>query len=327
MAVLQVAVGSILTIETSYGGMLVGFMFVSIWTLSLMSLYEAYLQYEAGGPGDFAVRPVTVARSTGGWRMGRKAPPSGRGLCGCVRAPRAAQFQLNPDERWLGLRYARSILALGMAALVVAAAFFLFIPRLWAGRNEWGKNERQVRRNRRRRVSATKCGWATWCRCWRIPSACCRSACSTTTAIRSTSRSIAQAGYAEPLFRGTTLEKYEESTWKGNGHLSSAETKSRRRPASAVRQQILMEPIGTSLLFAIHPVQSVRLANPQDLVQTIRFTQELLRPDTVASDKSLLYDVYSPPADQAAQDLGKMHFPIPTATPTIRCWRCPICRV
>jgi hypothetical protein len=310
LAVLQVAVGSILTIETSYGGMLVGFMFVSIWTLSLMSLYEAYLQYEAGGPGDFAVRPVTVARSTGGWRMGRKAAAErARSLWMRPSAARGA-FQLNPDERWLGLRYARSILALGMAALVVAAAFFLFIPRLWAGRNEWGKNERKSDV-----IGAT--GFSNEVRLGdMVP------------LLENSKRVLqvrlfdndgnpldveeycAQAGYAEPLFRGTTLEKYEESTWKGNGHLSSAETKSRRRPAGAVRQQILMEPIGTSLLFAIHPVQSVRLANPQDLVQTIRFTQELLRPDTVASDKSLLYDVYSPPADQAAQDLGKMHFPI-----------------
>ncbi len=230
LAVLQVAVGSILTIETSYGGMLVGFMFVSIWTLSLMSLYEAYLQYEAGGPGDFAVRPVTVARSTGGWRMGRKAA-----------AEQARSLWMRPTRR--GGRSSSILMSggwgsatrcrcwrLGMAALVVAAAFFLFIPRLWAGRTEWGKNE-----HKSDAIGMT--GFSNEVRLGDI-----------VPLLENSKRVLqvrlfnsngdpldveeycAQAGYAEPLFRGTTLEKYEESTWKGNGHLSSAETKSRRRP-------------------------------------------------------------------------------------------------
>lgn len=310
LAVLQVAVGSILTIETSYGGMLVGFMFVSIWTLSLMSLYEAYLQYEAGGSGEFAVRPVTVARSTGGWRMGRQAAAErARTLWMRPSAARGA-FQLNPDERWLGLRYARSILALGMAALVVAAAFFLFIPRLWAGRTEWGKNERKPDA-----IAAT--GFSNEVRLGDL-----------VPLLENSKRVLqvrlfdfngdpvdveeycAKVGYAEPLFRGATMVIYQGSTWKGANHVTSWEPKTTRPLSRGIRQQILMDPIGTSLLFAIHPVEAVRLPNPQDHVQTMHSTQEMYRPDTVPADKSLLYDVYSPPAEIAAEELGTVRFPV-----------------
>ncbi|HET6327752.1 MAG TPA: hypothetical protein VFG04_23920, partial [Planctomycetaceae bacterium] len=119
LAVLQVAVGSILTIETSYGGLLIAFMFMSIWTLSLMSLYEAYLQYEAGGPSNVAVRAAGGARA-GGWRTGRKAAAEQARILWTRPSAARGSIQLDPDERWLGLRYTRSILAIGMAALLVA---------------------------------------------------------------------------------------------------------------------------------------------------------------------------------------------------------------
>ena len=50
-------------------------------------------------------------------------------------------MQLDPDERWLGTRFALSMVAVSGAAMIVGAAFFLFIPRLWAGRSEWGADE------------------------------------------------------------------------------------------------------------------------------------------------------------------------------------------
>jgi protein-glutamine gamma-glutamyltransferase len=309
LAVLQVAVGSILTIDTSYGGMLVAFMFVSIWTLSLMSLYEAYLQYEAGGPGEVAVRSSNVPRSAGGWRMGRKAAAErARTLWMRPSAARGA-IQLDPDERWLGLRYTRSIVAIGMAALVVAAAFFLFIPRLWAGRTEWGNPDSK------KLAAAGMTGFTNEVRLGEL-----------VPLLENSRRALqirmfdsndnpidledycAQVGYIEPLFRGATLEIYEDSTWKGSGHLTTwtPEARSTRTPG-AVRQQILMEPIGTSLLFAIHPVRAVRLSNPQDVVQTIPFSGQMFRPETIPTDKALAYTVFSPPAAVAANDLGLPH--------------------
>ncbi|HET6326796.1 MAG TPA: transglutaminase domain-containing protein, partial [Planctomycetaceae bacterium] len=116
----------------------------------------------------------------------------------------------------------------------------------------------------------------------------------------------AQIGYEEPLFRGATLEVYEDATWKGSGHLTTWVPEPKRpQSGNVVRQQILMDPIGTSLLFAIHPVEAVALPNPQDVVQTIPASRQMFRPDTVASDKPLAYVVFSPPREEAAEMLGK----------------------
>jgi len=320
LAVLQVAVGSILTIDTSYGGMLVAFMFVSIWTLSLMSLYEAYLQYEAGGPGEVAVRASNVPRSAGGWRMGRKAAAErARTLWMRPSAARGA-IQLDPDERWLGLRYTRSIVAIGMAALVVAAAFFLFIPRLWAGRTEWGNPDSK------KLAAVGMTGFTNEVRLGEL-----------VPLLENSKRALqirmfdskdnpidleeycAQVGYLEPLFRGATLELYEDSTWKGSGHVTTWTPEPRStRMLGVVRQQILMEPIGTSLLFAIHPVRAVRLPNPQDMVQSIPFSRQMFRPETVPSDKALAYTVFSPPAAIAARDLGKTRQHVDLSRPDSR---------
>ena len=309
LAVLQVAVGSILTIDTSYGGMLVAFMFVSIWTLSLMSLYEAYLQYEAGGPSEGTVRLSSVPRSAASWRMGRKAAAErARTLWMRPSAARGA-IQLDPEERWLGLRYARSILALGMASLVVAAAFFLFIPRLWAGRTEWGNPETK---------NAPVVGMSGFTNEVRLGDL--------VPILENSKRALqvqmfddkdnpidleeycAEVGYAEPLFRGATLETYEDSTWKSEEPTSNwAPAPRGTRAPGSVRQQILMEPIGTSLLFAIHPVRAIRLPNPQDVVQMIQSSRQMFRPDTVPTDKALAYTVLSPPADVAAKELGRRH--------------------
>jgi hypothetical protein len=306
LAVLQVAVGSILTIDTSYGGMLVAFMFVSLWTLSLMSLYEAYLQYEAGGPNEVTVRAATTQRSTGGWRMGRKAAAErARTLWMRPSAARGA-IQLDPEERWLGLRFTRSIIAIGMAALVVAAAFFLFIPRLWAGRTEWGNPDSKF-------AATGIMGFTNEVRLGELVHL-----------LENPKRALqvrmfddrdkpidlqeycSQTGYDEPLFRGATLEIYEDSTWKGSGQSTAWPERNSPKYSGAVRQEILLEPIGTSLIFAIHPVLAVKLPNSQDRVQTTQFSHQMFRPETVPTDKALAYTVYSPPAEIAAQELGRV---------------------
>ena len=147
LSVLQAAIGSILTISSSYGGMLLGFMFASIWTLSVFSLYRAHLQYgQAGEPQSAADTGLTNRLRRGTWMGGRAGQNAARAF---LNAPSTARgtMQLDPDERWLGARFALSMVAVSGAAMIVGAAFFLFIPRLWAGRSEWGADEsKQFRR-------------------------------------------------------------------------------------------------------------------------------------------------------------------------------------
>jgi transglutaminase-like putative cysteine protease len=307
LAVLQVAVGSILTIATSYGGLLVGFMFAAIWTLSLMSLYDAYLQYEAGS-GDFAGPASITARTTRGWRARHKADSQlARSLWAQPSAARGT-IQLDPDQRWLGLRYMRSILGIGIAALVVAAGFFLFIPRLWAGRTEWGNAETR----KARAVGLT--GFSNEVRLGDMVPLLENSKRVLQVSLFNPNaeqidleRYCAQVGYAEPLFRGATLETYENGTWSGSGHVTTWLPERRSGTPRSIRQQYLMEPIGTSLLFAIHPIEGIRLPSSQDPAQIIPISRQIFRPETVPADKPLSYEVFSPPAEIAATKFRLVH--------------------
>ena len=178
LAVLQVAVGSILTIETSYGGLLVAFMFMSIWTLSLMSLYEAYLQYEAGGPSDVAVRTSGAARSSGGWRTGRKAAAErARTAVDTSQRLRGAVFNLTrTNVGWdfaTRARFSPSEWPHWSSPQPSSSSFRGYGP---VGRSGAVPTPKSSRRSPSRGL-AMKCGWATWCRFWKTPSALCRSGC------------------------------------------------------------------------------------------------------------------------------------------------------
>ncbi len=295
LSVLQIAIGSILTNANAYGGMLVGFMVASIWTLSVMSLYQAHLQYGAlgggreGGFGGLGL-PVRKKGTTGALSSLVLQPSVARGTA-----------QLDPDERWLGIRFATSMLAVSAAALVVAAAFFLLIPRLWAGRSEWGSSDNK-------QFSATAMtGFTNEVRLGDvIPLLENSSRVLQVNLFDNDGRSLdveeycAAIGDPEPLFRGPTLDTYHDGVWKTLGQKSAmminvSDRVPRRR---SVRQQILMEPIGSRTLFAIQPVLAIRLPNAPDKAIEDPVTLQDFRPVSVAVDKTLSYDVYSPlPAD------------------------------
>ncbi len=204
-------------------------------------------------------------------------------------------MQLDPDERWLGARFALTMMAVSGGALVVAAGFFLFIPRLWAGRTEWGGNETKQFR------SGAITGFTTEVRLGdMVP-------------LLENSRRVLQVslfgadgapldieryceglGYSEPLFRGATMESYENGTWSGTGRGPTLEPLSVGPARNCVREQILMEPLGSPILFAIGPIEAVRFPNPTEQADWQPVTGQIFRPESVPSDKALLYDVYSP---------------------------------
>jgi protein-glutamine gamma-glutamyltransferase len=299
LSVLQAAIGSILTISSSYGGMLVGFMFAAIWTLSLLSLYQAYLQYgESDSTAEKAAKVSALNRATAIFR-GRRSAADARTLF-LRRSAARGTIQLDPDERWLGARFAFSMLGVSSAALVVATGFFLFIPRLWAGRTEWGTSESK------QFSTAAMSGFTSEIRLG-----------SMVPLLENSKRVLqvelfdrkgdkidvaqycAELGYAEPLFRGATMETYENGSWTGIGHQTNSHilyTRPSRWNPDYVRQRILMEAMGTPILFAIHPIDALRIASAIEPAERHPVTNQLFRPDSVPSDKALAYDVYSFPA-------------------------------
>jgi hypothetical protein len=295
LSVLQVAIGSILTISSSYGGMLLGFMFASIWTLAIFSLYQAHLQYgQSSEQWESSARMGLANRLAGGLRAGwRPAGNQARALL-LQRSTARSTMQLDPDERWLGARFVLSMLGIGCGAFIVAAGFFLFIPRLWAGRSEWGANETKQYR------LAAMTGFTTEVRLGDI------------VPLLENSRRMLQVslfkpdgtpldleryceslGYAEPLFRGTTMEMYDNGSWSGTGRGPTLDSLPSVPDRPAVRQQILMEPLGSPILFAIEPFDAVRLPGVGETVEWQPVTGQIFRPDSLPPDKALAYDVFT----------------------------------
>jgi hypothetical protein len=293
LSVLEVAVGSILTNASVYGGMLVGFMFAAIWTLSILSLYQAHLQY--GENDRLATDPESgvIAGEVGaGWsQQGKDATIRARSLFRS-RSIAEGSIQLDPGERWLGTRFSLSMMAVSSAALVIAAGFFLFIPRLWAGRSEWNPEGKQYQ------ITAMT-GFSNRVTLGEfIP------------LLESSRRALQIAlfdekgqpmdvdaycnmlGYAEPLFRGSAMVTYEMGAWASVGRQPPLAPISKGRRVG-VRQQILLEPMGTPVLFAIEPTFAIRLPNPQDQADHQLFTDELLRPDQSPLDKAISYEAFS----------------------------------
>jgi protein-glutamine gamma-glutamyltransferase len=295
LSVLQVAIGAILTISSSYGGMLLGFMFAAIWTLSVFSLYQAHLQYGQSGEGGDGLAKAGVAnRIAGGMRAARRMGGNQIRAFLVQKSTARGTMQLDPDERWLGARFALSMLAISAAAFVIGLGFFLFIPRLWAGRTEWGPTETKQFR------TAAMTGFTTEVRLGdMVP-------------LLENSKRVLQVnlfgpngqpidlptycdriGYDEPLFRGATMENYENGTWSGTGRGPTVETLAIGPILDGVRQQILMEPIGSPMLFAIEPIEAAKLPNPNEQVEWQPVTRQIFRPEGFPSDKAISYDIFS----------------------------------
>jgi transglutaminase-like putative cysteine protease len=332
LSVLQVAIGSILTISSSYAGMLLGFMFASVWTLAVFSQYQAYLQYgESAEQAENAARIGLTSRLREGMWTGHR--PGRNPVRTLLMQPSTARgtMQLDPDERWLGVRFALSMLAVSGGALLVAVGFFLFIPRLWAGRTEWGAGETKQFR------TAAMTGFTTEVRLGdMVP-------------LLENPKRVLQVnlfgpdgapldlaaycerlGDSEPLFRGATLEMYEKGTWTGMGRGPSTAPVFAAPVRNCVRQQILMEPLGTPMLFVIEPAQAICLPNPNEQAEMQPITRQFFRPENVPSEKALSYDVYSPattdirrrrnrydPTDPFALDYFRQYRTLPKSIPAL----------
>jgi hypothetical protein len=187
------------------------------------------------------------------------------------------------------------MMAVSGGALLVAAGFFLFIPRLWAGRTEWGSGETKQFQ------TAAMTGFTTEVRLGDMvpllenPKRVLQvSLFGPDGAPLDLTAYCERLGYSEPLFRGASLEMYENGTWTGMGRGPTSAIVVASPAGKCVRQQILMEPMGTPMLFAIEPAEAIRLPNPNEQAEMQPITRQFFRPEAVPSDKALLYDVYSP---------------------------------
>lgn len=298
LSVLMVAVGSVLTNDETYGMLLLGFMVYSIWTLSVFSLHQAQQQFGEtvgqenanAGATNSAVPGLTVAAPGGNG--------NGAQIASWLKKPSAARGTIrhDPNESWFSTQFLATNVGTSIGAMVISALFFLFIPRLWAGRTDWESTRNELR-------PRAMSGFTPEVRLGDFGEV--LSSAAKVLEVRlfdnETNRPIdveaytASIGLTEPLFRGTVMGDYQKGTWSGLDRRTAIFRELPSRPPDGmVRQEIHMEPIGTDILFAISPVRAGRIANQPDDLDLLSMHQVLFRPQRIAVDKPIAYAFYSP---------------------------------
>jgi protein-glutamine gamma-glutamyltransferase len=298
ISLLQTAIGAVLTKESYYPFLLILFMVVQIWTLSLFSLKQ--IRTGLLKNQDHFNKNKQKTRNISGVESYREL------LGGSHQIQNGLNYQATGN--WINLRYLISEASLILFSMFVAACFFLFIPRLWIGNFTLhsdnllssvspfvisGYSEKIELKDVSLQLSSNKKVMTL------------RMFDERTNKIIDVDEYANKLGYQEPLFRGTVLSKYKENKWQSFPILPKfcrpLEPDSKKfnyqNSLYSIRQEIELEPVGSQVLFALQPVHSGRMLNMVDSIRKMRPTQVLYRPENSSKHSPVKYIVYSIPAN------------------------------
>jgi hypothetical protein len=279
LCILQIAVASVLTNSAWFGAMLAVFLLLSVWTLSVLTLFSVGSQFAQG------------AIETAGTRL--RPALAGAGAGGSVQSAVWNAVQYEPAESWISMRFAAGVLAMSGAALVVGMAFFLLIPRVWLG-------EMNVFQDSRLPGGRPVTGFSTKIQLGQMgeilestqPVMHVRFRNALTEAPINIDAFAAEFGSDEPRFRGRALTIYQNGRWEYESRL-------RPRPLGAdtsfremVEQEYVLQPVGANVLFAMRPIHGARA--PQGEVMVDRLTGALALRGLPRGGETVRYSVFSP---------------------------------
>jgi len=251
----QVAIGAVLLDSVVYGGFLMGYLLFGLWNLALFSLYRAQHR--------FAVEGSDGAQGTEGndrqhdQQQQQLAPPAAAARSLRQPSSAAGAIHTHAGERWLLPRFVGGVFGMGLGSLVVAAVFFLLIPRFWVGNRTWGLDRSdndegvQTLSGFSEKVSLGSYGTIL-------------ESNETVLEVRlfdennqplSVEEYATRLGHNEPLFRGHVLDVYDRGSWSPSANwFYDAHTVSDSRSPGSVRQVFRLRPTGSRFLFAMRPM-------------------------------------------------------------------------
>lgn len=250
LALLQTAVGAVLTIDGWYGLMLGISLTMLLWTLAVFCHHNAHAEY-----GQASL--VTQSRSKQKSAFRQNGATSGAA-------------QIDDGETWFGRRFRGPVFRAVFATLVIAGGVFAAVPRVFVG-NPFADAVRQAGREQ----AAAITGYSDEVRLGGIGTTMESSRPvmqirmfdeATGDPIRVTDFA-AQHGMEEPLFRGTVMSEYRDGNWR---KVESSDEENVRVPrgitdpqvpADMVRQEITLQMNRPDLLFVLHPYSAIRLPN------------------------------------------------------------------
>ncbi|MCH9652244.1 MAG: DUF3488 and transglutaminase-like domain-containing protein [Planctomycetes bacterium] len=238
---LQIAVGSVLTESGYYGLLLVVYLFLAIWTLSVFSLFRIRNTfYKQETPG--TIPQMTVAGDdTSPFRLTSQVKNG---------------VLADQNRQWLTGEFFFATIACSISALFISMCFFLLIPRLWANRtyfdNETLAASRQPMVGFSEKVQLGEMGEILESSERVLELAIYDNE---TDEPVSVTDFINKFGLDEPLFRGSILSTYKNGSWtRASMDYDRRLLNSRELNTDKLyRQEINLESIGTKVLFIMQP--------------------------------------------------------------------------
>lgn len=287
---LQIAVGAVLTESGYYGILLVIYLFLSFWSLTVFSIYrtdKTFARQQAPAP----LPQTTVAT----------------GMTSPFHRPSQIQGGIQTDQtrKWITAEFIWSSIGCSISALIISMCFFLLIPRLWVNRsffnNETLEAEKQPLVGFAEKVQLGEMGEI----------------------LESSERVLELSiydnqtdepvlvtdfvqmyGMDEPLFRGAVLSTYENGSWSrirrhSNWRLSNSQ-ELKQEIDNLYRQEIVMESIGTNVLFVMQPVAGMDMLSKTENTLNLD-TLEIRQTHPPEVDGNTKYNVFT--AKDPAQNL------------------------
>lgn len=279
---LQIAVGAVLTDSGYYGFLLVTYLFLSIWTLSVFSLYRtrnSFQQHDSSSPFP---KSLTVGKDPSDSPFNQKSY-----VRGGVHSEQTRQ--------WLSMEFFGACFGYFISALLISMCFFLLIPRLWANRSLF-ENESLAASDKPLVGFAEKVQLGEMGEILESSERVLELSIfdNETDEPVPVSEFVAQFGMDEPLFRGAVLSRYKNGSW------SKVRRRSRWRLYNSkeleikqlYRQEIVLDSIGTEVLFIMQPFVGMDMLSKTENSLNLE-TLEIRQTQPPEEDGETRYNVFT----------------------------------
>jgi transglutaminase-like putative cysteine protease len=303
LSLLQVAVGSVLTLSAWYGFYLLVYLVLAFWTIAVMHLYQAAITFGVEG-ADAAILADDTLASIDSSADGGEREFSDSSLAGMrrvdpldIRTTSDCAVQQDRPHHWISPRFTFGVVGISLSGLALGMLIFLLVPRKWlsAGNvlaSQGGIDSRvqtgfpsQVRLGHLGRILESN-----------------EKVLEVRLFDNDTDRPIplgdfaARQGLAEPLFRGSVLDVYESGQWSipdSDGRTTDMRFRPRPQATGLVRQEYILTPQESNILFGLRPIVSGVLVDPAGPI-SIHLDNRVLSARSKASDR-IRYRIFSRP--------------------------------
>ncbi len=239
---LQIAVGAVLTESGFYGILLVVYLFLAFWTLTVFSIYRTDKTFSSQQAPTPLPRTAVTTSTTSPFHRQSHVQDG---------------IQSDQTRKWITAEFIWSSIGCSISALIISMCFFLLIPRLWVNRsffnNETLEAEKRPLVGFAEKVQLGEMGEI-------LESS--ERVLELTVYDNQTEEPIPVMefvrilGMDEPLFRGAVLSTYDNGSWSrlrrhSNWRLLNSQELEIK---DLYRQEMVMESIGTNVLFVLQPI-------------------------------------------------------------------------